>query len=177
MRLWAKSLRSGNTMRAHGPQSGHRPTQAMAGRNRHPESWVRETAEGRGWLLRFRVATLFIVSLKRGVGAETISEFFGRLLEAPVGGSPRALQSVMQGVEHTILETAAAWAYDGRAQGETRPIIGAVAATFLARMLLMLMGRTCGYLLVEEEADGATTPGTRGSRRAAQPWESACVIG
>ena len=66
--------------------SVHRHTQAMARRDRHPESWLWETPEGRNWLIRLVVATLFMFGLKRGVGAETISEFFGRLhLETQVG--------------------------------------------------------------------------------------------
>ena len=38
-----------------------------------------ETEAGRHWLIRLVVATLFVFGLKRGVGAETLSEFFGRL--------------------------------------------------------------------------------------------------
>src|SRR5215468_10535610 len=43
--------------------------------------------------------------LKRGVGLETMSEFFTRLhLEAQVGCSPSALRSVMQALEAVLLE-------------------------------------------------------------------------
>jgi hypothetical protein len=157
-----------NTIRAHGPQSVrrlatrtglskssvHRHTQAMAGRNRHPESWWWETAEGRGWLIRLLVAPLCIVGLKRGVGAETISAFCGRLrLEAHVGCSPSALRSVMQVWAQAILETTAAWEYDGIAHGETRPSIGAVDATFLERLVLVCMDLASGDLVVAAVAD------------------------
>ena len=48
---------------------------------------------GRNWLIRLVVATLLVFGLKRGVGAETLSEFFARLhLEAHVGCSPSALR-------------------------------------------------------------------------------------
>jgi hypothetical protein len=90
------------------------------------------------------VATHFIFGLKRGVGAETLSEFFGRLrLEAPVGCSPSALRGVMHALEQAILETAADWEQAGMAHGETRPIIGAVDETFLERMLLVCMDQPC----------------------------------
>ena len=80
------------------------------------------------------VAILFIFGLR--VGAETISQFFGRLcLEAHVGCSPSAQRSVMHILEQAILETAAAWKDDGIAHEETRPIIGGVDVTFLERML------------------------------------------
>src|SRR5262244_3614323 len=168
MGLWAKSLRIFNafcdnakqSIRQGAHQTGfskssvHRLTQAMKGRDKHPESWWWETEAGRCWLIRLVVATLYTFGLKRGVGAETISEFFGRLrLEAHVGCSPSALRSVMQVLEQAILETVAAWEYDGIAHGETRRIIGAVDETFLERMLLVFMDLTSGYLLVEEVAD------------------------
>jgi hypothetical protein len=105
MGFWAQSRRIFNSIRAHGQQSVRRlatrnglsqssmqrHTQAMACRNRHPESWLWATEEGRGWLLRLVVAALFIFGPKRGGGAETISEFLRRLrLEAHSGGSPSA---------------------------------------------------------------------------------------
>src|SRR4029450_8036755 len=167
MRLWAKSLRIFNAFCDNAKQSVrrlatqteltkssvHRHIQAMACRNRHPESWLWETEEGRGWLIRLVVAALFIFGLKRGVGAETMSEFFGRLrLAAHIGCSPSALRGVMDMLEAVILETAAAWEHNGVAAGEIRPIIGAVDETFLERMILVFMDLASGYLLVEEVA-------------------------
>ena len=91
-----------------------------------------ETAAGRAWLIRLVVATLFVFGLKRGVGAETLSEFFSRLhLTAHVGCSPRALRHVLHILECLLLETAAAWEKEGIAHGEIRPVIGAVDETFL----------------------------------------------
>src|SRR5215510_15300533 len=78
----------------------HRLQQAIGQRGRHPESWLWETEDGRQWLIRLVVATLYTFGLKRGVGLETMSEFFTRLhLEAQVGCSPSALRSVMQALE------------------------------------------------------------------------------
>src|SRR5262250_132703 len=91
--------------------------------------------------------------LKRGVGAETLSEFFSRLrLEAHVGCSPSALRRVMHTLEGLLLETAAAWEKEGVAHGEIRPSIGAVDATFLQRMRLVFMDLASGYLVMEEVA-------------------------
>ena len=171
MGFWGKSLRIFNAIRENGTQSMrrlaertglskssvHRHTQAMERRDRHPESWLWETAEGHGWLIRLVVATLFIFGLKRGVGADTISEFFGRLrLEAHLGCSPSALRGVLHALEQALLETAADWDHDGIAHGETRPIIGAVDETFLERMLLVFMDLASGYLVIEEVADNRT---------------------
>jgi hypothetical protein len=99
------------------------------------------------------VATLLVFGLKRGVGADTLSEFFGRLhLEAHVGCSPSALRRVMHTLERIILDTAAAWEQEGVAHGEIRPIIGAVDETFLQRMMLVFMDLASGYLLMEAVA-------------------------
>jgi len=167
MGLWAKSVVIFNAIRTHGQQSVrgladrtglskssvHRHLQAMDRRDRYPESSLWETETGRTWLIRLVVATLFVFGLKRGIGAETISEFFGRLhLEAHVGCSPNALRGVMHTLEQTILETAAAWEQEGIAHGEIRPIIGAVDETFLQRMMLVFMELASGYLVMEAVA-------------------------
>jgi Family of unknown function (DUF6399)/IclR helix-turn-helix domain len=167
MGLWAKSVRIFHAIREHGPQSVrrlaertglskssvHRHLQAMNRRDCSPEASLWETEAGRTWLLRLVVATLFVFGLKRGVGAETLSEFFGCLhLEAHVGCSPSALRSVMHTLERIILDTAVAWEQEGVAHGEIRPIIGAVDETFLQRMMLVFMDLASGYLLMEEVA-------------------------
>src|SRR4029434_4497451 len=111
----------------------------------------RRTPGGRALLSRLVVATLFVFGLKRGVGAETLSEFFSRLrLEGHVGCSPSALRHVMHLLERLLLETAAAWEKDGIAHGEIRPVIGAVDETFLQHMMLVFMDLATGYLLMEE---------------------------
>lgn len=171
MPLWAKSVQIFNSIRENGKvsirclaertglskSSVHRHLQAIGRRDRYPESGLWETEEGRTWLLRLLVATLFIFGLKRGVGAETISEFFGRLhLETHVGCSPSAVRRLMQQLEQTIVETTAAWEQDGIDHAEIRPIIGAVDETFLQRMMLVFMDLTSGYLLVEEVARDRT---------------------
>jgi Family of unknown function (DUF6399)/IclR helix-turn-helix domain len=167
MGLWTKSVLLFNAIRKHGMQSVrylaertglskssvHRHLQAVNRRNRYPESSLWETEAGRTWLLRLVVATLFVFGLKRGVGAETLSEFFGRLhLEAHVGCSPSALRSVMHTLERLILESATAWEKEGVAHGEIRPVIGAVDETFLQQMMLVFMDLATGYVLMEEVA-------------------------
>ena len=125
--------------------SVHRLRQALERRDVHPESWLWETAEGRRWLVRLVVASLYIFGFKRGVGADTISEFLRRLrLEAHVGSSPSALRGLMEVLEPVLLQTAAAWEREGIAAGEIRPIIGAVDDTFLERMLLVFMDLVSG---------------------------------
>src|SRR5262249_24714454 len=167
MGLWAKSIVIFNSIREYGKQSirsladhtglskssVHRHLQAIERRDRYPESSLWETEAGRAWLIRLVVATLLVFGLKRGVGAETLSEFFSRLrLEGHVGCSPSALRSVIHTMERLLLDTAAAWEKEGIAHGEIRPVIGAVDETFLQRMMLVFMDLATGYLLMEEVA-------------------------
>ena len=171
MGLWAKSAVIFNSIRDRGKQSVrqladqtglskssvHRHLQAIKRRDRYPESWFWETEAGRTWLIRLVVATLFVFGLKRGVGAETMREFFGRLhLGAHVGCSPSALRHVMHTLERIILETGAAWEQEGMAHGEIRPVMGAVDETFLQRLMLVFMDLSSGYLMMEDIAvDGS----------------------
>jgi hypothetical protein len=167
MGLWAKSVIIFHSIREYGKpsirsladrtglskSSVHRHLQAMDRRDRYPESWFWETEAGRAWLVRLVVATLFEFGLKRGVGAETLSEFFSRLrLGRHIGCSASALRSVMRTLERLVLETTVAWEQEGVAHGEIRPIIGAVDETFLQRMMLVFMDLVTGYLLMEEIA-------------------------
>lgn len=134
--------------------SAHRLKQAIARRNCSPESWLWETEDGRRWLARLLAATLYTFGLKRGVGLETISEFFTPLqLTTQVGCSPSALRKVMAVLETTILETARAWEQEGIAAGQVREIIGAVDETFLQRMMLVFLDLVSGYLVFEEVAE------------------------
>jgi tellurite resistance protein len=174
MGLWAKSIVIFNALRDHGKQSLRslaertglstssvpRHRQAMDRRDRDPESSFWETEAGRAWLIRLVVATLLVFGLKRGVGAETLSEFFGRLrLAAHVGCSPSALRCVMHTLERLLLATAGAWEKAGMAHGEIRPVIGAVDETFLQRMMRVFMDLATGYLLMEEvSADRSFAP-------------------
>jgi hypothetical protein len=171
MGFWDKSLKIFNclchnatqSVRCIAMQTGlskrsvHRLTQAMERRNSHPESWFWETADGRQWLMRLVAATLYTFGLKRGVGLDTLSEFFTRLhLETQVGCSPSALRGVMHAVETALLETAGAWEQDACAGAEVREIIGAVDETFLEQMMLVLMDLRTGYVLLEDVAADRT---------------------
>jgi len=171
MRFWEKSLRIFNYLCEAGTQSVrhiaqqtglskssvHRLQQAMIRRDSHPEAWLWETEVGRHWFTRLVVATLSTFGLKRGVGIETMSEFFARLhLATQAGCSPSALQGVMQVLEEAVLETAQTWEQDGIAHGEVREIIGGVDETFLERMMVIFQDLPTGYLVLEDIADDRT---------------------
>jgi hypothetical protein len=95
--------------------------------------------------------------LKRGVGLDTMSEFFTRLhLATRVGCSPSALRGVRQTLEAALLETTGTWEQEGCTSGEVRAVIAAVDETCLERLLLVCMDLATGYLLLEEVADDRT---------------------
>ena len=144
MGLWAKSVVIFNAIREHGKQSirsladhtglskssVHRHTQAMARRDCHPESWLWETPEGRNWLIRLVVATLFMFGLKRGVGAETLSEFplavLSLLLTVPVAF---ALNQIVHRIAHVLgFEGFSLIGFLSRQEGRG----GAIGAAFMA---------------------------------------------
>ena len=171
MRFWTKSLRifkslcdnANQSIRQLARQTGiskssvHRLKQAIERRDRSPKSWLWETEDGRRWLTRLLAATLYTFGLKRGVGLETLSEFFThRRLTTQVGCSPSALRGVMAVLEAALLETAGAWEQDGLADGQVHEIIGAVDETFLQRMMLVFIDLVSGYLLFEEVAEHRT---------------------
>ena len=100
---------------------------------------------------------MYTFGFTRGVGAETMSEYFVRLhLEEQVGCSPNALRGVMQRLEPLIVETAKTWESEASVDGEVRDIIGAVDETFLEYMMLVLMDLHSGYILLEEVAEDRT---------------------
>jgi Family of unknown function (DUF6399)/IclR helix-turn-helix domain len=171
MGFWAKSLRIFNCLCANATQSirhlaqqtglskssVHRLQHAMERRNSHPASWLWETEEGRQWWTRLVVAALYTFGLKRGVGLDTMSEFFARLhLDTQGGCSPSALRHVMQVWETSTGETAETWERDATATGEGREIIGGVDETFLERMLVVFQDLPTGYLVLEDVADDRT---------------------
>jgi hypothetical protein len=133
--------------------SVHRPLQALARRDCAPESSWWDTPAGRPGRIRLVVAPLWVGGLNRGVGAEPRSELFRRLgLEAPVGCSPRALRPGRHTLARRLLETAGAWEKAGLANGESRPVIGAVEETVVQRRLLGFLDLATGDGVREEGA-------------------------
>ena len=60
------------------------------------------------------------------------------------------------GLFESPVDVAAAWEGEGVAGGAARPIIGAVDATFVERMMVVCMDLVSGSLVVEEVADQRT---------------------
>ena len=105
MGFWAKSLRIFNafcdnttqSMRQVAPCTGfskssvHRLKQAIERRDGYPESWLWETAEGHGWLLRLVVATLLFSASSEVWGPTASASFSAGFAWSPMSAVPRAL--------------------------------------------------------------------------------------
>src|SRR2546430_1383478 len=154
MGFWDRSLRIVKYLCDHGPQSlrhlahqtgiskrsVHRLQHALAWRSNAPEAGLGGKEGSPPRIPRPVGAPLSTFGLKRGVGVETMREFFVRLrLQPHLGCSPTALRGVMQTLAKMIVETAQTWEKEGVTAGEAREIIGAVDETFLEPMLLVLM--------------------------------------
>ena len=84
--------------------SVHRHKQKIARRNQYPESSLWESEAGAAWLQRFVIASIFIFCFKRGMGCESLSEFFQLLhLDQHVGVSVASIRKIRSQMETQVL--------------------------------------------------------------------------
>lgn len=127
-------------------------------RNKYPESYLWESAAGQLWLVRLVVAVIFHFGIKRGAGAETISEFFRAIrIETHVGTSPTAIRNMRQQIEALILEYGEKYQEEGAKNSDSLEVTGGVDETFFNQMMiLVLLDLRSGYILMEEASDNRT---------------------
>lgn len=131
--------------------SVHRHSQAIARRQQHPESSLWESQAGAKWLQLLVLATIFVFGLKRGVGCESLHEFFRLLrLESHVGVSISSLRKIRAQMETQIL------AYQRQQQSQlvalevTPEICAGMDETFFDQAVLVMLDLSSGFILVEE---------------------------
>jgi hypothetical protein len=131
--------------------SVHRHRQAIARRNRYPESTVWETQAGKDWLKVLVLATLFIFCFQRGVGCESLHDFFRLLrLEQHIGVSVASLQKIRRQMEDQVLD------YQRQRHSEfadtqgTTEICASVDETFFDQVVLVMLDASSGFIVVEE---------------------------
>ena len=122
-------------------------------RLQYPESPLWETAEGFNFIIRLYVVTLYTFGMKRGVGMESISEFFYRIHLPHFGCSPSALRDSRAKLEKELLAIGQRWEALGIENAEDLEIIGSPDETFFEEMILVLMDLKSGYILLEEAAE------------------------
>lgn len=133
--------------------SVHRHQQAIARRHQHPESGLWASSEGAEWLKRLVIASIFVFCFKRGVGCESLSEFFRLLrLEQQVGVSVASLRKIRSQMEVQILEYQRLQ-HSQLAQSPTPiEICASVDETFFDQVVLVMLDLASGFILVEEIA-------------------------
>lgn len=133
--------------------SVHRHLQALKRRQQYPESPLWEHQSGYQWLHRLVWTVVYVFGIKRGIGNETLSEFFQMLhLEGRIGVSPNALQGIRAQMEQQILR------YRDEQQAQLQqsqtPVSVCLGAdeTFFEQMVLVLLDLPSGYIFVESQA-------------------------
>jgi len=131
--------------------SVHRHQQAMKRRHQHPESGLWESPVGAQWLKRLVVATIFVFCFKRGVGCESLAEFFRLLgLEQQVGVSVSSLRQIRTQMETQILDYQRL--QHSQLEHPQTPVEACVSVdeTFFDQVVLVMLDLPSGFILVEE---------------------------
>jgi hypothetical protein len=135
--------------------SVHRHQQALKQRRQFPEASLWETEAGEEWMKRLVIAAIYVFGIKRGVGAESLSEFFHKLrLEHHVGVSVSSLRKIQTTLEEQIL-TYQQSEHERLSQACTAlpTVCVGVDETWFEQTVLVMMELSSGYLLVEQMAD------------------------
>ncbi len=133
--------------------SVYRQLQAMKRRQQAPESSLWEQQSGYQWLHRLVWAVVYVFGVKRGLGNETLSEFF-HLVHLPerIGVSPKALQRIRVQLEEQVVN------YGGEQQahiersGTKVEVCAGADKTFFEQMLLVLLDLPSGYIFLESQS-------------------------
>jgi|SRR5579883_877914 len=130
--------------------SVHRHQQAIARRSQHPESGLWESPVGAQWLKLLVLATIFEFCFKRGVGCESLNEFFQLLhLERHVGLSVASLRQLRAQMETQILEYQRLQHAQLANVQSPIEICASVDETFFDQVVLVMLDLASGFILVE----------------------------
>lgn len=132
--------------------SVHRHQQALKQEHQSPEAELWHTNVGEQWLKRLVVATIYVFGLKRGVGAESLSEFFDKLgLEHFIGISVSSLRNLQKVLEEEILGYQQVQQKRLSQADQSLPALCVgVDETWFESTVLVMMELSSGYILVEE---------------------------
>jgi hypothetical protein len=131
--------------------SVHRHQRALQRRQQQPESDLWESPAGTAWLKILVLATVFVFCCQRGVGCESVSQYFRLLrLDRHIGVSVSSLRKIQTQMETQIL------VYQEQQQeryreGQVAPveICAAVDETFFEQAVLVLMDLASGFIALE----------------------------
>jgi hypothetical protein len=134
--------------------SVHRHQQTIARRNQHPESEFWESEAGTKWLHRLVIASIFVFCFQRGVGCESLSQYFQLLnLDKHVGVSVASLRKIRSQIETQVLQYQQS--QQSKLASSTVPIdvCASVDETFFDQVILVMLDLPSGFIFVEELAE------------------------
>lgn len=121
-----------------------------------------ESEEGRNFIIRIVIATIYMFALKSGNGAGSINEFFELLeLDKYAGISESTILKIIKRVEALILEYQEAVEKDISSKAEEIKLILGVDETWFDNMYLVCQELSSGYLFFE----------TASEQRDAESWD------
>jgi hypothetical protein len=125
-------------------------------RQQYPESYLWETPEGEKWLRLLVFAVIYEFGIKRGIGSDSLSEFFHSLhLEKRIACSASALRQLEVQMKEQII--AYGVAQSESCKGET-PIDICVGTdeTFFGLPILVAIELASGFIFTESKCDNRT---------------------
>jgi len=136
--------------------SVHRHLQTIGRRQQHPEAYLWETAEGDAWLKRLVFGVIYCFGIKRGIGSESLSEFFHLLqLENRIGCSASALREMEVKVKAQIIAYGQRQSEACRGEAPIRICVGA-DETFYGLPILVAVELASGFIFSEAECENRT---------------------
>ena len=136
--------------------SVHRHKKAIEARQKHRESYLWETEEGGEWLRLLVFGVIYCFGIKKGIGADSLSDFFHLLrLEERIGCSASTLRELEVQIKEKII------AY-GRVQKEScqrEPPIGICVGadeTFYGLPILVAIELGSGFIFSEAKCENRT---------------------
>lgn len=125
-------------------------------RNRYTESYFWETQEGYQWLRILVFSVIFLFGIKGGIGAETISMFFGLLrLDTHIGVSATTIKKLRHNMMDFLIEYGKEQEINHLCE-KSLNIAAGFDETFFKKMILIFMDLPSGYIFLEEESQDRT---------------------
>jgi len=133
-----------------------RHQRAIKSRLQYPESHLWETSEGQNWLRLLVFGVIYYFGIKRGIGADSLSEFFHSLrLEKQISCSASALRQLEVQIKEKIIAYGAT--QSELCKGET-PISICVGGdeTFFGLPILVAIELASGFIFTETQCENRT---------------------
>lgn len=125
-------------------------------RQQHPESYLWETAEGAAWLRLLVLAVIYFFGIKKGIGADSLSEFFQALnLDLRIGCSASTLRKIEGQMREKIVAYGEAQSESFQGKNPISIVMG-MDETFYEVPILVAMELASGFIFTEVKCEDRT---------------------